>query len=174
MTAINDQRIPKFEDKDCEVFEEKEKIKKDYFASFDEILQVKVRSYYDDNLIHIVQVLSSVCKKEILKRSLTGLMAAAIVLTGVQTPVQADNLQDEVTLHAGATAVMNGAHTEETEQKTDYADLQAGAALYLEKDGEELAEAETEVDAGAAIEEALEEMKATHLVMANVSDAVNV
>ena len=42
-------------------------------------------------------------KKEILKRSLTGLMAAAIVLTGVQTPVQADNLQDEVTLHAGAT-----------------------------------------------------------------------
>ena len=47
-------------------------------------------------------------KKEILKRSLAGLMTAAIVLTGVQTPVQADSLQDEVTLHAGATAVMNG------------------------------------------------------------------
>lgn len=113
-------------------------------------------------------------KKEILKRSLTGLMAAAIVLTGVQTPVQADNLQDEVTLHAGATAVMNGAYTEETEQKTDNADLQAGAALYLEKDGEELAEAVTEVDAGAAIEEAVEEEKASDVVMANVSDAVNV
>lgn len=67
LTAINDQRIPKFEDKECEVIEEKEKIKKDYFASFDEKLQEKVRSYYDDNLIHIDQVLSSVCKKEILK-----------------------------------------------------------------------------------------------------------
>ena len=113
-------------------------------------------------------------KKEILKRSLTGLMAAAIVLTGVQTPVQADNLQDEVTLHAGATAVMNGAYTEETEQKTDNADLQAGAALYLEKDGEELAEAVTEVDAGAIVEEAAEAEKASDVVMANVSDAVNV
>ena len=113
-------------------------------------------------------------KKEILKRSLAGLMTAAIVLTGVQTPVQADNLQDEVTLHAGATAVMNGAYTEETEQKTDNADLQAGAALYLEKDGEELAEAATEVDAGAIIEEAAEEEKASDVVMANVSDAVNV
>ena len=110
-------------------------------------------------------------KKEILKRSLAGLMTAAIVLTGVQTPVQADNLQDEVTLHAGATAVMNGAHTEELEQKTDNADLQAGAALYLEKDGEELAEAVTEVDAGAIVEEA---EKASDTVMANVSDAVNV
>ena len=111
-------------------------------------------------------------KKEILKRSLTGLMAAAIVLTGVQTPVQADNLQDEVTLHAGATAVMNGAYTEETEQKTDNMDLQAGAALYLEKDGEELAEV-TAVDV-AAIEEAVEEEKASDVVMANVNDAVNV
>ena len=113
-------------------------------------------------------------KKEILKRSLAGLMTAAIVLTGVQTPVQADNLQDEVTLHAGATAVMNGAYTEETEQKTDNADLQAGAALYLEKDGEELAEAVTEVDAGAIVEEAAEAEKASDAVMANVSDAVNV
>ncbi|MCI6035988.1 MAG: cell wall hydrolase [Firmicutes bacterium] len=113
-------------------------------------------------------------KKEILKRSLAGLMTAAIVLTGVQTPVQADNLQDEVTLHAGATAVMNGAYTEETEQKTDNADLQAGAALYLEKDGEELAEAVTEVDAGAIVEEAAEAEKASDVVMANVSDAVNV
>ena len=113
-------------------------------------------------------------KKEILKRSLAGLMTAAIVLTGVQTPVQADNLQDEVTLHAGATAVMNGAYTEETEQKTDNADLQAGAALYLEKDGEELAEAVTEVDAGAIVEKAAEAEKASDVVMANVSDAVNV
>ena len=106
-------------------------------------------------------------KKEILKRSLAGLMTAAIVLTGVQTPVQADNLQDEVTLHAGATAVMNGAYGD-TEQKTDNTDLQAGAALYLEKDGEELA-AVTEVDA-----EAVEEEEASDVVMANVNDAVNV
>ena len=67
LTAINDQRIPKFEDKECEVIEEKEKIKKDYFDSFDQKLKEKVRSYYDDNLIHIDQVLSDVCKKEILK-----------------------------------------------------------------------------------------------------------
>ena len=59
-------------------------------------------------------------KKEILKRSLAGLMTAAIVLTGVQTPVQADNLQDEVTLHAGATAVMNGDYTEETDSSSQY------------------------------------------------------
>lgn len=111
-------------------------------------------------------------KKEILKRSLTGLMTAAIVLTGVQTPVQADNLQDEVTLHAGATAVMNGAYGD-TEQKTDNTDLQAGAALYLEKDGEELA-AVTEVDADAVAEEAVEEEEASDVVMANVNDAVNV
>ncbi|MBU5430557.1 cell wall hydrolase [Kineothrix sp. MSJ-39] len=111
-------------------------------------------------------------KKEILKRSLAGLMTAAIVLTGVQTPVQADNLQDEVTLHAGATAVMNGAYGD-AEQKTDNTDLQAGAALYLEKDGEELA-AVTEVDAGAAIEEAVEEEESSDVVMANVNDAVNV
>ena len=66
---------------------------------------------------------------------------------------------------------MNGAYTEETEQKTDNADLQAGAALYLEKDGEELAEAVTEVDAGAIVEEAAEAEKASDVVMANVSDA---
>lgn len=111
-------------------------------------------------------------RKEILKKSLTALMAAAIVLTGVQTPVQADNLQDEITLHAGATAVMNSAYGD-TEQKTDNTDLQAGAALYLEKDGEELAEV-TEVDAGTVIEEAAEEEKASDVVMANVNDAVNV
>ena len=110
-------------------------------------------------------------KKEILKRSLAGLMTAAIVLTGVQTPVQADNLQDEVVLHAGATAVMNGAYTEDTEQKTDNTDLQAGAALYLEKDGEELA-AVTEVD--AAVAEEAEEETVSDVVMANVNDAVNV
>lgn len=110
-------------------------------------------------------------KKEILKRSLAGLMTAAIVLTGVQIPVQADNLQDEVVLHAGATAVMNGAYTEETEQETDNTDLQAGAALYLEKDGEELA-AVTEVD-GAVAEQA-EEETVSDVVMANVNDAVNV
>lgn len=66
LTVINDQRMLTFEEKECKVTGEKEKIKKDYFDSFDEKLKEKVRSYYDDNLIHIDQVLAEVCKEEIL------------------------------------------------------------------------------------------------------------
>ncbi len=104
--------------------------------------------------------------KHILKRSLTGLLAAAVMMSGTQMSVLADNWQDDMELHAGATAVINEGYS--SDETVEDIDLQAGAALYLAQENtEEMAEIAV-ADADADAREAAE------VVMANVKDAVNV
>lgn len=104
--------------------------------------------------------------KHILKRSLTGLLAAAVMMSGTQMSVLADNWQDDMELHAGATAVINEGYS--SDETVEDIDLQAGAALYLAQENtEEMAEIAV-ADADADAREAVE------VVMANVKDAVNV
>ena len=105
--------------------------------------------------------------KRILKRSLTGLMAAAVMMTGMQITVLADNRQDDMELHAGATAVINDAYS--SEEQAEDVDLHAGAAIYLAQESTEEAEA---IDTELAEETAADAV--SDVVMANVNDAVNV
>ena len=104
--------------------------------------------------------------KHILKRSLTGLLATVVMMSGTQMSVLADNWQDDMELHAGATAVINEGYS--SDETVEDIDLQAGAALYLAQENtEEMAEIAV-ADADADAREAAE------VVMANVKDAVNV
>lgn len=99
-----------------------------------------------------------------LKRSLTGFMAGAVMMTGMQMTVLADNWQDEMDLHAGATAVINSGY-----ESVEEFGLQAGAAVYLESQEETKAASQETIDTKAAEEDEID-----RLVMANVKDAVNV
>lgn len=99
-----------------------------------------------------------------LKRCLTGFMAGAVMMTGMQVTVLADNWQDEMDLHAGATAVINSGYESEEEFG-----LQAGAAVYLESQEETKDASQEVIDTKAAEEDEID-----RLVMANVQDAVNV
>lgn len=105
--------------------------------------------------------------KGILKRSLTGLLASAVMMTGMQITVLADNWQDDMELHAGATAVINDAYGTD-EVQTEDVDLQVGAAIYLT---EEAAEGTA---IGAGLSEDVDTDMVSDVVMANVEDAVNV
>lgn len=98
-----------------------------------------------------------------LKRSLTGFMAGAVMMTGMQVTVLADNWQDEMDLHAGATAVINSGY-----ESVEEFGLKAGAAAYLE--GQE----ESKKDSQETIDIKAEDDETDKLVMANVKDAVNV
>lgn len=99
-----------------------------------------------------------------LKRNLTGFMAGAVMMTGMQVTVLADNWQDEMDLHAGATAVINSGY-----EAAEEFGLQAGAAVYLESQEEVEAASQETIDTLAA-----EDDDTDKLVMANVQDAVNV
>lgn len=99
-----------------------------------------------------------------LKRSLTGFMAGAVMMTGMQVTVLADNWQDEMDLHAGATAVINSGY-----ESVEEFGLKAGAAAYLEGQEESKADSQEMIDTKAAEEDEID-----RLVMANVKDAVNV
>lgn len=105
--------------------------------------------------------------KRILKRSLTGLLAAAVMMTGMQITVLADNRQDDMELHAGATAVINDAYDDA--QQSEEVDLHAGAAIYLAQESADETEA---IDTELAEETAADAV--SDVVMANVNDAVNV